>query len=1061
LEGSRFILLRRKTNKIIIVNLLLLILLILPIFHVFSAGFTTGISEANASQSISASWFYNEWQYRKMHSITRQQVVENVRFFDLSSAWTTISGNPTQRHAFQPVHNAAIMEVDKTVDGNTWKYLAYDSNAGGSQIRLYYTNDTAGVWTPYSANPILSSGSPLYRWPSTTYVNGTFYMFLTNMNSGTLERWTSVNGINYVFSEIIKTGGNQYKNPYIWNNPNDNKWYLYTHDSSGATESIKVRNSSSIENLDIAPDTIVVSRNIPFGSPTVMFYDGKYWLLAEAQIGTLWRVVAYYSKTSPSSGFSELSNSPILSNDEACPMLLLTPNQTKAYLFISRNSSIWYQETHEVYLNSTTAILSAAVLTNYQVRIKALYGSGIDNGENVYLNNNSKTDFGDVRFTWYNSSALSEVPIDYWVEELKTAQSAVFWLKIPEISSMINNTIYVYYGKDDALSASNGTATFDFFDDFSGTLSKWTVIGGTWTIENGELNAQTTATPYGQRLRATNFSFGNNSVHVKEKWISGTYFEHGPYVRGQQPNEQTNGYMTFLSTWTGGSRNRISKLSGGVETTLSGQGTTNPSTNVWYTCVFSLYANNLRSSINPLYQTEITGTDSTFSNGTLSLFSWSGASEHVHYDDLFVTKYAYPEPSHSAWGGEETAEYINIDQAVVSDPQADVGSVQKVSIHAKWNNNNSDVVGGTIFVNSTGYLTNATGWITFNANSSVVGRKNWIITGVNCGGVTAFTQTASIPNIIWDEIEITAGSVTKNSVTLGENTTIWFKAIYGYDDNTFDGNDGFLYVNDTQMLWSSANNRWEYVYTANVMGATSFRISQVSDNLYNLTMINDAIGNQIVTSWYSPFSITSNSTVSDIVFNSTSRVLSFTVSGSSGTTGFTNATIAKTLISDINSLEVYVDGNQTTFNINDLTYSWLIHFAYQHSTHKVAIVLGSPPAESSTALSSTPASTNPPANSPSTYPSSTNPSSVSPSTNSSSVNPLSINPSLTNLPFNPINMALSLIVATLASAMLIIEVFRSRRSDGNTQTVRKYSAHTRRTSKATRRSPQRKFTKTN
>ena len=113
------------------------------------------ISNASASPSPSSEWFYSGWQYRKMQNITLQQIPENVRFFDISSAWTTISGDPTQRHAFQPVHNATIMEVNKAVDGSTWKYLAYDSNSFGSQIRLYYTNDTAGIWTPYSANPIL------------------------------------------------------------------------------------------------------------------------------------------------------------------------------------------------------------------------------------------------------------------------------------------------------------------------------------------------------------------------------------------------------------------------------------------------------------------------------------------------------------------------------------------------------------------------------------------------------------------------------------------------------------------------------------------------------------------------------------------------------------------------------------------------------------------------------------------------------------------------------------------------------------------------------------------
>jgi hypothetical protein len=102
--------------------------------------------------------------------------------------------------------------------------------------------------------------------------------------------------------------------------------------------------------------------------------------------------------------------------------------------------------------------------------------------------------------------------------------------------------------------------------------------------------------------------------------------------------------------------------------------------------------------------------------------------------------------------------------------------------------------------------------------------------------------------------------------------------------------------------------------------------------IQTLTTTDSALG-------LSPFSIVSNSTVSEVAFNSTSEVLEFTVSGPSGTTGFTNVTIAKTLIGDISTLKVYLDGNETNYTVNDLTYSWLIHFTYHHSTHKIVMNL--------------------------------------------------------------------------------------------------------------------------
>jgi len=765
-------------------------------------------------------------------------------------------------------------------------------------------------------------------------------MFLTDRTDNTVERWTSTDGINFEFEENIQVGSNPWKNPFVWFNPNDNYWYLYTHDASGTVEYFKVRKATNIEDLDEVSDTSFISRSTPFGSPTIMYFDGKYWLLGELLIDGIWKTVAYYSTTSPSSGFIEASNSPILNNDHACPMIFLDQNQTRAYFFSNSGSSSWYQETREVYIGDDPPMeISDLRVTDYQIKVTVHFISGVDDEENVYLNEHSRSDFGDIRFTWFNLSSSQEIECNYWIEELGISDYAVFWVKIPEISSISNSTIYVYYGKDNAITTCNGDRTFEFFDDFNGTLNKWTTVAGTWKIENGELSAETTATPFGQRIRANDFTFTNNSVHIKIKWISGTYFEHGPYVRGQQPNEQSNGYMTMLSTWGGDSRNRISKMSNGLETTIAGQGTTNPSKDVWYDFIFKLYGNLLKSSVAPLYSTEITAIDKTFSSGTLCLLSWSGSSEHVHYDDLFVCKYVDPEPRHVGWGNEETGEYVLIDQTFVSDNRADVGSIQAVAFHAKWNNNGSDIVDGRIYVNETEYITNATGWINFNVTSTVVASQKWLITEVNCNGVTLFIQTVSAPSIVWDQIRITDGGITNPSILLGETTTIWFKAVYEYDDTPFTNSNGILYTNGAPMHWSTINNRWEHNYKANITGVIAFNISQISDELYNITVINDTVGAKIVSILSLPFSIISNSTISELAFNSTSKTITFTISGPSGTAGYTHVTIAKTLIGDITELAIYIDGNQTDYTATSTEHNWMIHFTYHHSTHKVVMLL--------------------------------------------------------------------------------------------------------------------------
>jgi hypothetical protein len=98
------------------------------------------------------------------------------------------------------------------------------------------------------------------------------------------------------------------------------------------------------------------------------------------------------------------------------------------------------------------------------------------------------------------------------------------------------------------------------------------------------------------------------------------------------------------------------------------------------------------------------------------------------------------------------------------------------------------------------------------------------------------------------------------------------------------------------------------------------------------------------------FSVASNSTVTDLAFNSTSRELCFTVSGPSGTTGYFDAYIAKSLVGDISTLKVYLDGNQLNYSVTSQGDSWLIYFTYHHSTHEVTIYLNRAPAPTALSL---------------------------------------------------------------------------------------------------------------
>ncbi|MCL2358591.1 InlB B-repeat-containing protein [Candidatus Bathycorpusculum sp.] len=87
------------------------------------------------------------------------------------------------------------------------------------------------------------------------------------------------------------------------------------------------------------------------------------------------------------------------------------------------------------------------------------------------------------------------------------------------------------------------------------------------------------------------------------------------------------------------------------------------------------------------------------------------------------------------------------------------------------------------------------------------------------------------------------------------------------------------------------------------------------------------------------FSVSSNSTLSELAFNSAKEEISFTVSGESGTAGFVQTCIPKSLISDVENLKVYLDGQEISYSIISEGDVWIVTIGYHHSTHKVSMEL--------------------------------------------------------------------------------------------------------------------------
>ena len=85
------------------------------------------------------------------------------------------------------------------------------------------------------------------------------------------------------------------------------------------------------------------------------------------------------------------------------------------------------------------------------------------------------------------------------------------------------------------------------------------------------------------------------------------------------------------------------------------------------------------------------------------------------------------------------------------------------------------------------------------------------------------------------------------------------------------------------------------------------------------------------------FSVTSNSTVTALSFDSNSQTLSFSVNGTSNTTGYVSIYLPKSLVSDASTLKVYLDNEPLSYTATPQNDALLVTFTYHHSSHEVTI----------------------------------------------------------------------------------------------------------------------------
>ena len=287
--------------------------------------------------------------------------------------------------------------------------------------------------------------------------------------------------------------------------------------------------------------------------------------------------------------------------------------------------------------------------TNYQVKIEINTTALFEAGK---LNTTCK----DIRFTDLNGNE-----IDFWIESCVTndnSTNSTFWGENPTLTNNTNTTIYMYYGNNAVSSASNGTNTFEFFDDFEGAslnTSKWDEGGsGTLTIADS-LITLTGDSANGKWIDSDNLWSLNHSLYVKAKAV--TVPSYGAVVFGFGADSSWNGRsdtnsMEIYNYKNDGLLTAYQRKDGST----SGIAMDDNEDLNWHT--FKIFRVNSSSS---KYQVDEGNVKEITTNvPTVSIFATlyargglSSSYSTLQANWLFIRKYSSPEPTVSI-GSEET-----------------------------------------------------------------------------------------------------------------------------------------------------------------------------------------------------------------------------------------------------------------------------------------------------------------------------------------------------------------------------------------------------------------------
>jgi hypothetical protein len=165
-------------------------------------------------------------------------------------------------------HTLSVLELNR-MGFRYWGW--YGLNEGGG-FGLARSNDLVH-WQKYEQNPLLTNA----RWPSVLEVGDTLYLAFTrdyDTPTSYIALGTSRDGIHVDFRKVLvqPVANQRNQNPNLFRDPRSSRYYLTWYRGNDHDHfEIVSRNAATIEDLDTAPEKILLTSSDTLAAPNLLY----------------------------------------------------------------------------------------------------------------------------------------------------------------------------------------------------------------------------------------------------------------------------------------------------------------------------------------------------------------------------------------------------------------------------------------------------------------------------------------------------------------------------------------------------------------------------------------------------------------------------------------------------------------------------------------------------------------------------------------------------------------------------------------------------------------------